>query len=63
MHVYKLCIFLNLFIDREGERETERENDQAGEGHRDRQRIPSRLHTASTEPNAGLKLTNREIMT
>ena len=33
------------------ERETERE------------RIPSRLHIASTEPNTGLKLTNHEIMT
>ena len=26
-------------------------------------RIPSRLHTVSTEPDMGLKLTNREIMT
>ena len=30
---------------------------------RERERIPSRLHTVSTEPNAGLELTNREIMT
>ena len=28
-----------------------------------RQRIPSRLHTVSTEPNVGLDLTNCEIMT
>ena len=27
------------------------------------ERIPSRLHTVSTEPNSGLKLTNRVIMT
>ena len=38
------------------EREKERE--------RERMNIPSRLHTIiSTEPDAGLKLTNREIMT
>ena len=30
------------------------------EGRRDR--IPSRLHTVSTEPNVGLELTNCEIM-
>ena len=30
---------------------------------RERKRIPSRLRTVSTEPDAGLELTNREIMT
>ena len=30
---------------------------------RGRERIPSRLHAVSTEPDAGLELTNREIMT
>ena len=30
---------------------------------RGRERIPSRLRTASTEPDAGLELNNREIMT
>ena len=36
-----------------------------GEGQREgeSERIPSRLHTVSTEPDAGLKATNREIMT
>ena len=36
-----------------------------GEGQREkeRQRIPSRLYTVSTEPNAGLDPTNYEIMT
>ena len=29
----------------------------------ERERIPSRLHTDSTEPEAGLELTNHEIMT
>ena len=28
-----------------------------------RERIPSRLHAVSTEPNAGLKPTNDEIVT
>ena len=30
---------------------------------RGRERIPSRLYTAITEPDKGLDLTNREIMT
>ena len=29
----------------------------------ERESIPSRLHTASTEPDVGLKPMNREIMT
>ena len=43
-----------------------REHAQVGKGQRDRGRekeIPTRLLTASTEPNAGLKLTNREMVT
>ena len=28
-----------------------------------RERIPSRLHTVSAEPNVGLELANHEIMT
>ena len=40
-----------MFILRERERERERE------------RIPSRLCTISVEPNAGLHLTNRKVMT
>ena len=37
----------------------------AGEGQRERERerIQSRLHTVSMEPDAGLKLTKHEIMT
>ena len=35
----------------EGQRETERQ----------RERIPSRFHTVSTEPDAGLELMNHEI--
>ena len=62
-----------LFILREKERErmsgegAERERERERE--RGRERIPSRLHTVSTEPNVGLRagshkdLRNGEIMT
>ena len=30
---------------------------------RERQRIPSRIHAVSTEPDVGLEPTNHEIMT
>ena len=38
---------------------------QVGKGQREkeRERIPSRLRTASAEPDAGLELMNREIAT
>ena len=47
--------FFLMFILRETERM------QAGKERRER--IPSKLHAVSTEPNAGLKLTNHEIIT
>ena len=34
-----------------------------GQRERERERIPSRLRTVSAEPDAGLELTNREIVT
>ena len=34
-----------------------------GRAERERERIPSRLFTVSTEPDMELKLTNHEIMT
>ena len=37
--------------------------ERAGKGRREREEIPSRLHTVSAQPNVGLELTNREIMT
>ena len=49
------------FERREGERERESTSRERAEKERDR--IPSRLHTVSTEPNAGLDLTNQEVMT
>ena len=46
------------------EREREREGAHAGKGReRGRERISSRLHVVSTEPDAGLELTSCEIMT
>ena len=40
------------------------ETERAAEGQRERrERIPSRLRAASTEPDAGLRRTNREITT
>ena len=59
MRKFFLC---SLFSYLERERERERENESSGETERKRERIPSRFHTISTEPNLGLELTNREIM-
>ena len=51
--VCKMCIYF------------ERDRAPAGTGQikREKGRIPSRLTAASAEPNLGLELTNREIMT
>ena len=49
---YKVFV-LSLFILRESTGGAEREG----------KRIPSRLHTASTEPDVGLEPTDRETMT
>ena len=47
-----------LFILREREREW------GGAGReRGRERVPSRLHAVSTEPDTGFQPTNREIVT
>ena len=50
-----LSLFFKLFIYLEKERA------RAGEGQRER--VPSRLHTVSAEPDAGLDPTNHGIMT
>ena len=55
-----LFIFLSLFIYFQRDRERERERESRGGA---RERIPSRLHAISAEPDAGLNLTNHEIMT
>ena len=50
--------FLSLFISFEREREHK-----WGRGERGRERIPSRLHTVSAEPDVWLNLMNHEIVT
>ena len=51
-----MFVYLFILIGRERER--------AGRGRRrGRDRISSRLHAVSTEPDAGLNLMNHEIMT
>ena len=53
-----------LFILSGRERERERESKHEGGGvERGKERIPSRLHTFSTESEVGLEPMNREIMT
>ena len=47
--------------ERAGEGQTERERERERE--RLRERFPIRLHAVNTKPDAGLKLTNHEIMT
>ena len=52
------CFLMFIYLERE------RESTEVGEQReRERKRISSRLHVVSAEPNAGLELTNREIMT
>ena len=60
--VYKIIkkkfFYIYLFL-----RERERARAQVGEGQRERDTAGSRLQAVSPEPDAGLKLTDREIMT
>ena len=56
--------FLSLFIfERERERERETEHKQGKSRERGRHKIQNRLQAVSTESDAGLELTNCEIMT
>ena len=52
----KIIFFLSLYI-------LEREHKQGKDRERGRERISSRLHTVSAEPDVGLELMNHEIMT
>ena len=58
---------VNLLFERERERERERESmcmcEQGRSRQRGGERILSRLHAASTEPDVGLKLMDCEVMT
>ena len=55
--------FFNVYLFILRERERERERAEEGQRQREGERIPSKLHAVSAEPDAGLKLTNREIVT
>ena len=50
-----------IYIERERDKKYERRG-RAEREREGRERIPSRLLTVSTEPNAGLDLMNHEIM-
>ena len=56
MHHF-LLIFVLIYFERERERTSR------GGAERRRDKIPSRLHAISTEPDSGLRFTSREIMT
>ena len=59
-----LLLFLKcLFIYFKEERESACKHKLGRGRERGRERIPSRLHTVSAEPDAGLHLMNQEIMT
>ena len=55
--------FFNVYLFFFFERDKETEHEWGTGRERRRQRIRSRLCTDGREPDAGLKLTNREIMT
>ena len=63
------ALFLSLIIYFDKERETDRDREtervvQVGRGReRGRKRTPSRLSAVSAEPDAGIELMNRELMT
>ena len=59
MKVMIVIFFLSLF----GERERENAQEHEQEKGREREKIPSRLHRVSTEPDVGRRCTNHEIMT
>ena len=59
---YGLKIILFIYFGRERERERESKGRGAKRG-KERERIPSRLHPDSTEPNAGLEPMIHEIVT
>ena len=52
-----------MFILRETERQRERERMSGGGAEIEREGIPSRLCTVSTESNEGLNLMNHKVMT
>ena len=67
---YLLFSFFNVYLflrergwARVGEGQRQRERERERERDTERGRIPRGLHAVSTEPDAGLQLTNCEIVT
>ena len=56
-------LFFFKFVYLEKERERERERGREGQKERERERIPGRLPTINTEPDAGLEVMNHKIIT
>ena len=58
--------FKFIYFAREREKQREGEKERVGKGGAERkgerERIPSRIHAVSTEPDTGLNLTNHQIM-
>ena len=54
--------FKFVYFERERDRQRERVGEEQREREREGERIPSRLHTVSTQPDVGLYLMNHEIM-
>ena len=59
----KTTVLFCLFICFEREREHTQVLEQGRGREKERERILSRLHTVSTEPDMGLELMNHEIVT
>ena len=57
-----MCVCVCVCV-RKREREREKVHTHTRLSRGRAERIPSRLHTVSTEPNTGLELANHEIMT
>ena len=57
------CLSLFIYFERESERAHVHNQRRGREVEGQRERSPCRFHSARTEPDAGLNLTNREIMT
>ena len=62
MYPFELLFFKKISIYFERKRENVHTRASVGEGQRERERIPSRLHAVSSEPHTGLNPRNRGIM-
>ena len=61
--IFSTCFLFFYFLFVLREREPENACEWGTGRDRGRERIPSQLHAVSAEPNVGVELTNREIVT